>query len=458
MNKAELYCKLPKPLKSLAASLWGYYLRWWRYSGDTEKLVEEALEREYWSEQEWEFFKEEKLELLLHKAVNHVPYYRDYWSQRRRHGDRSSWKILSNWPILTKDQLRKNIDGFIADDCNINLMYPDHTGGTTGTPLTIYQSRKTVQYWYSIYEARLRRWHQVSYSDPWAIFGGQIVTPLNQTEPPFWVENKGLNQLYLSTFHISPENIQAYAKKIDLFKPTHLIVYPSSAVEFAKEIISQNIKIWQPQVVITNAEPLSEQQRIIISQAFQCDVFSTYGMGEIVFGASECKHHTMHSWPESGILEVLDENYQPVSKNSTGSLVITGLINQDMPLIRYDIGDRGLSEKTYQCECGRTLPNLPAIEGRSSDMLQTQDGRKVFWLNPVFYDLNVLQGQIIQEEADKIFVYIVPDEGFKKSEINEIVNRLHKRVGDEMHISVKEVATLEHEKNGKVRPVISRIN
>lgn len=432
-------------------------MRWWRYSSKAEALVQQVVERDHWTEKDWTNYREDRLEGILDRAVKQVPYYQDLWSERKREGDRSSWHYLENWPILTKELVRGNPKLFLVDDCDPRKMYLDHTGGTTGTPLSIFESRDTVQRWYAMYEARVRRWHQVSYMDRWAIFGGQMVVPLDQQEPPFWIENIGLHQLYLSTFHISRQNTQAYVRKINQFKPTHIVVYPSSATEFALEIVAQDLKIWSPRVVISNAEPLSNTQRKILTDAFHCPVINTYGMGEMVYGAGECKNQKMHSWPDSGFLEVLDDNYAQVSLGGAGSFVMTGLLNWDMPLIRYMVGDRGTSESPSQCTCGRTLPVLDCIEGRNSDMLVTSDGRKIFWLNPIFYDLNISQAQIIQEEIDRIRVKVVPAKGFCSEDIDSIITRLHDRVGKMAVVLVDQVDSISREKNGKVRPVISLI-
>jgi len=135
---AKLYHRLPYPLRVLAVSARGYYLRWWRYGPETDCLVEEALERETWSLNRWKAWQEERLAYVLHRAATQVPYYRDQWQERRRHGDRASWEVLANWPILKKEPLRANPRAFVADDCDVRRMFHLHTSGTTGTPLSLY--------------------------------------------------------------------------------------------------------------------------------------------------------------------------------------------------------------------------------------------------------------------------------------------------------------------------------
>ena len=99
----KLYDHLPTPMRSLAASLRGLYLRSWRYGPETERLVEEALGRESWSLKQWRAWQEERLAYVLHRAATRVPYYREQWAARRRRGDRASWEYLENWPILEKN-------------------------------------------------------------------------------------------------------------------------------------------------------------------------------------------------------------------------------------------------------------------------------------------------------------------------------------------------------------------
>ena len=80
---------------------------------------------------------------------------------------------LQDWSILGKEELRRYPRDFVADDCDPRRLYRDRTSGTTGTPLEIFQSRRTLLGWYALMEARLRRWNGVRRSDRWAILGGR---------------------------------------------------------------------------------------------------------------------------------------------------------------------------------------------------------------------------------------------------------------------------------------------
>lgn len=455
IDKLRLYHALPHPLRMIAASVRGYELRRWRYGVETELLVDQALDREYWSSHQWQSWQEERLAFILHRAATLVPFYREQWAKRRRQGDRAAWDVLSNWPALGKQAVRKNPQAFISEDCHVSRMYHDHTGGTTGTPLDIYLKKETIIAWYALFEARVRHWHGVTRNQTWAILGGQMVVPFTQLRPPFWIYNAGLNQLYLSTFHIKIENAAAYAHALSHYHPSHLIVYPSAAAELARCFLSAGLKPPPVSVVFSNSEPLLPAQQSIISQMFGCPVRNTYGMAEIVLGASECKCGNLHFWPETGVYE-LGEVEADASYDEARPILSTGLLNPDMPLVRYETGDRGHKLQESDCTCGRRLPIMPTIEGRMSDMLLTIDNRRIYWLNPVFYNLPIVEAQIIQEANLDIRVNIVPTTDFNLETEVEIIRRLQLRVG-KLKINIDRIVTIPREKNGKIRPVISHV-
>ena len=84
----QIYHKLPPWARSFAASLRGFYLNSWRYDANTEKLVEEILERDYWGEKQWKNWQENRLSFILNRAATKVPFYREQWAERRRNGDK----------------------------------------------------------------------------------------------------------------------------------------------------------------------------------------------------------------------------------------------------------------------------------------------------------------------------------------------------------------------------------
>ena len=207
-------------------------------------------------------------------------------------------------------------------------------------------------------------------------------------------------------------------------------------------------------VVITNAEPLLKFQREIIENTFNCPVRETYGMAEMVAAASECENNSLHRWNDAGIIET--DQSQPNLKENTRDFLCTGLVNGDMPLIRYRVGDCGSLSKD-SCACGKTLPLFEKIEGRSDDVLHTIDGKQIGRLDPVFKsDIPVREAQIIQKSLKDILIRYVPDSNFNEQTTDFLTNQIRDRMGD-VHVSFEEVYKIPRTNNGKFRAVICEL-
>ena len=483
----NIYHSLPPFGRNAAASLHGYRLRAWRYGPETEALVRQARDREHWEPRRWRAWQDRRLAALLERAVAKVPYYLEIWKEQKPVSDKTesgkrkaetgfnsqpstlnypaahraegAWESLQNWPVLRKTVLRERPQAFVANDPSRGQLHEEHTSGTSGTPLRLWHSRAVARQWYALMEARWRGWYGISREDRWAILGGQLITPVAQTRPPFWVWNTPLNQLYLSSYHLKPENVAAYLSALRSHRVVYLWGYASSLYSLARFAEDQRIEAPQLKVVVSNAELLYSHQRKLIAQVFQCAVRDTYGMSEMVCAASECEAGRMHLWPEVGVYEVLrDEVDEPVPEGETGRLVCTGLLNDDMPLIRYEVGDRvAIAPPDTSCPCGRTLPILLSVDGRNDDVIVTRDGRRVGRLDPVFKsDFPIREAQVLQESMDLIRVKLVPGTGFNSAHEQELIAAMRERIG-EVVVQIERVSSIPRSASGKFRAVISNV-
>jgi phenylacetate-coenzyme A ligase PaaK-like adenylate-forming protein len=160
----------------------------------------------------------------------------------------------------------------------------------------------------------------------------------------------------VSSYHLSPENIPHYLEEaLRHYRVKYVLGYSSALHALAEEILRQGIVPLQMLVALTNAEPVYDYQRKAIARAFACPVRATYGMAELVAAAGECEQGRPHLWPEVGWIEIFQD--QSTSEcGDAGELICTTLLNADMPLIRYRVGDRGrLAGANEHCTCGRHL-------------------------------------------------------------------------------------------------------
>ncbi len=444
----RIYHRAPYVVKRLAASMQGRRLRAWRFGSRTDTLVAQALERDTWTGERWRAWQAEQVARVLDHAARQVPFYEAAWRGR----EPDAWRALERWPVLTKETVRGEPGAFLARDRDRRL-YATRTSGTTGTPLRLLSSRRTQRAWWALHEARMRRWNGVTRHDRWGLVGGRLVTPVRRRQPPFWVWNAPLHQLYLSAYHIREETVPAYVDAMRRHGIRYLVGYPSALAAVAAMAVRRDLAAPDLAVVIANAEPLSDVQRAIIGSFFRCPVRNTYGMAEALASASECEHSTLHLWPDAGVVEVLEPD-----ATGTGRLVLTGLLHDAMPLVRYEIGDRGrLRDDSFACPCGRGLPALAEIEGRSDDALRTRDGTLVGRLDPVFKgDLGIREAQVIQESLDRVVVRMVAEDGLAASTATAVRRRLRDRLGP-VEVEVRAVERIERGANGKFRAVISRV-
>jgi phenylacetate-CoA ligase len=307
-------------------------------------------------------------------------------------------------------------------------------------------------------EARSRRWYGTSYRDRWAILGGQLIADVRAERPPYWVHNFGLNQLYLSAFHIKPSTVAAYLKALRDFGATHIICYPSALFVLAKLAEEQGLQAPQLRFVYTNAEAVLPSWRATIQRVFQCPLQSTYGMTEIALAGSECVEGNIHLWPETGILEIFDPQLDQLAvPGEAGRYIITGLLSPDMLFIRYEIGDWGKGIKQELCACGRLLPIFDEIGGRIGNQLYTPDGRAIFWANNIFGALHIQELQVVQEALDCLRVNVVPAADYSPLDHDLIVEKLHQRVGYDTRVEVVVVKEISRGANGKFQPVVSKL-
>ena len=230
--------------------------------------------------------------------------------------------------------------------------------------------------------------------------------------------------------------------------------------EFAKFIIDKQYpKLPTLECIITTSEVLDEVSRELIESAFQVKVFNEYGCGEVGSIAHECEHGNMHILAQNLIVEIDNQEGK-----GDGEIVVTDLYNYAMPLIRYKLGDyANLTNAT--CACGRSLPIINKIHGRAYDVIVDPKGNKHHpeILMYIFEELKhrnagIIQFQAIQKNKDKILINIVPDENYKKTIEEILVNMIHDKIHENIKIEFDYVTSIEREKSGKMRVIKSEMN
>lgn len=446
----DIYFQSPIWFQNALISAYGYRLRALRYGKRQQEYLHELLQTQWWSPEQLHQLQKDKLNELLAVARDTVPLYKERLSSESLHG----LATLAELPLLRKDELRAPREQVVSRSFQTTRLEAIHTGGTTGSPLTVYCDRAALQLNYAFF-GRLRNWAGIQPHDRVATFAGRTIVPAGQKRPPFWRRNLAANTLLFSSYHISPSTLPHYVEALLKFQPALIDSYPSSIELIARYILERGITSVRPRAVITSSETLDPTVRGLIEHAFDCKVFDYYGAAEMAALITQCEHGSYHSNPEFGVLELLRDG-QPVGPGEFGEIVATGFVNRVMPFIRYGTGDLAMW-KEGACPCGRAFPVLERIEGRRDDVIITPDGRRIGRLDPIFKAVSsIFEAQIVQVSRDLVRVNVVGP-AFNDEERFELSRELQKRIGPSMRIEIVQTERIPRTSRGKFRSVVNLV-
>jgi phenylacetate-CoA ligase len=459
----NLYDALPPFVQNIAVTGYSILLDRQRYGGDFKKAKNFLEESQWYSKAQLTEYQEEMLKKLIQYSYKHVKYYRAVMDEMKlKPSDINTIDDLQKLPLLTKKIIKENFNSLLSDEYSLKTVDKGHTSGTTGSPLEICYSKNLINFNYAMLD-RQYNWAGVSlakFADKVAVIRGNIIVPLNTARPPFWRYNYLHNQLLLSSFHLTPENIPLYINELKKYKPKALDGYPSTVYILAKFLKNngENLKL---DCVLTSSETLYDFQRDTIEESFDCKVFDYYGSAERVLFTTECDRHSGgHIGMEYGITEICGADGEKLEAGSTGAVVATSLHNYAMPLIRYKTNDNS-AIKTINCECGRVHQLLDDVTTKAEDTLVLKDGRLIspsVLTHPFKPLTSILESQIVQNELSSVTIKLRVDEDFKDDDRNALVYGLSDRLGKDIKINIEIVDELERTPTGKFKWVISNID
>jgi phenylacetate-CoA ligase len=265
----------------------------------------------------------------------------------------------------------------------------------------------------------------------------------------------------LPAFEMSPANLDRFVETIRRTRPAMLFGYPSSLALIAGHARARGVRLDDVgvRVVFVTSERLYPEQRRTISNAFGCPVANGYGARDAGFIAHECPRGSLHLSAEDIVVETVGADGRSTPSGQPGEIVVTHLATPGFPFVRYRTGDVGvLSDRP--CACGRGLPVLAEVQGRTTDFVVALDGTVMHGL-ALIYTVRDLPGverfKITQASLDRTEVEVVATAAFGDEQVRRIVRDFKARLGDPVDIVVRRVSEIPQEKSGKYRYVVSRV-
>jgi phenylacetate-coenzyme A ligase PaaK-like adenylate-forming protein len=153
---------------------------------------------------------------------------------------------------------------------------------------------------------------------------------------------------------------------------------PSVAELIAKRVAdAAPTRVLRPRLLLLSGEGLIEPELRTIQQTFACPVAAAFTLAEIGIVGLECGNSgSFHVALDNAYVEILRSDGMPALNGEPGDLVVTGLANRAMPLIRYRTGDCARWAKE-RCDCGQENPRFVPEHSRRPTYLYDSAGRSI---------------------------------------------------------------------------------
>jgi phenylacetate-CoA ligase len=324
------------------------------------------------------------------------------------------------------------------------------TSGTSGLFMEIAYDAAANDYLDAVYGRALfstgyRPWHKIAY---------------------FWWEEQGkplrsyerLGLMKKSYLSMAPDP-RVQLEELRALHPDYIYNFPSAMMMIARMVEQEGLGSLSPRGIVCHGEFMPAPIQKEISRIFRCPVYNQYGAQEFNRMAWDCgAHGPLHVDADSVILEVLDGE-RPMPPGREGEVVVTGIANPLMPLIRYRIGDAGRLV-AGRCPCGRGLPLMELTEGRMDDVLTLPGNRRVGprTLAPRIEALHgFTQYRVVQKSTATVEVLVVWAPGKSEADEKMLGSTVRDVLGPDVAVTLRAVDSIPLNRRGKLRKVVSEV-
>ncbi|MGH8599632.1 MAG: phenylacetate--CoA ligase family protein [Burkholderiales bacterium] len=377
-------------------------------------------------------------ELLQHAAAT-VPFYRERFTRAGFDPASITPDSFARLPLLT----RRDIQGSSAQIVSGNPP-ADHghalefdSGGSTGEPVKTLGNELTHFFWGAL-QLRDHLWQRRDFSGTFAMISTRIVEARHADWGPPVSTVYECGPSFLIDIGRDVREQLARLREID---PDYLMTHPTDLRALATESLAQRAPLPALRQAITFGEALPPELRTLVRDAWGVELKDVYSAEEAGYIALQCPASShYHVQSENLLVEVLNDDGRPCAPGEIGRVVITTLHNFTMPLIRYVLGD--YAEVGGACACGRGLPLLTRIMGRSRNMVRLPDGSR-HW--PTFppeewnHIAPARQFQVAQVGRDEIELRLVRDRPLDAAQECQLAVTFQKLLRYPFRITVRRV-------------------
>lgn len=394
------------------------------------------------SEKELSKLQYKKLSEVLTYATTKSPYYQSLDIALDMNNIERS---LKQFPILTKDILRRESDNLLTKSKKQCILY--QTSGSSGTSTQVYVDNEEE----SIFRAILICW--------WEWIGYRLGAPILQTG---MTTQRGLIKsikdfvtatTYVNAFNLDNTHVTAVLRNLKE-KPIHFFGgYASSLYVIAKFAEEADLKI-KFQAVISWGDKMFDHYKETIERVFNTKVYENYACNEGIMIGQKVDLPYYYIFTPNVFVELLDEDWREVEDGKVGRVVVTKLDGYAMPLIRYYTGDLAirLPREKYPDNRRFSFPLLQQVIGRDTDLIYSPDGSVliVHTFTGIFAKYQeIKQFRVIQSRLDSIVIEYIPGLHFRPEILATIEREFVNKTSSTLNVEWQPVAQILPGKSGK---------
>jgi phenylacetate-coenzyme A ligase PaaK-like adenylate-forming protein len=401
----------------------------------------------------------------LRKTIKHasetvVLYQRKYADAGVRPEDILTINDLTKLPIVRKKELQAApLSERTASDIDPTSCLPRRTSGSTGAPLVVLEDPQSAAFRDAMFLQLLwaygvRPFDRICRLVPDATrFSNDSARLADQMGLWGYLRTRRSKRLSLN------DDIHTHMKSFSKWKPKVLFAPPS----YLKALLRFTEEKERPlsfQLVVTTGEILGASTRTRISEKFQSEVYDYYGMEETGPVAWECPTHAAyHVNVESALLEFLRDG-KPAPAGELAEVHTTSFHRIATPIIRYATGDMA-RRLDIDCPCGRHLPLMSQVQGRSLDFILTIDGRLIspYTIISALENMpGILQYKVVQRPDFSVDIQLVTSPKKDEKFLSMVRNHCQTLLGSNIPVDCRFVdSPVSSQQNLKPRIVESQV-
>jgi phenylacetate-CoA ligase len=362
----------------------------------------------------------------------------------------------ASWPLLEKAAVVRDPAAFRAP--RTPLVARASTGGTSGEPLPLVRSLRSIAFEQACIDRMLERLGVEPARARIAILRGDSIKDPSDLAPPYWRLDAGGQRLLLSSFHLNGSTVAAYAEALERFAPDVLWAHPNTIDSLCVHLQRAGRRLSLPRA-LTSSEVLRPAQWRFITATLGCRLLDYYGQAERVGFAYALAPGEYRFLPGYAHIELRRAGEE--GPHALYEIVGTSLWNLAMPLVRYRTGDLARLPASLDAEALEEVAlgvrPFEGILGREGDFLLSPEGTRL--ISPSHFVREVphlARVQVIQESASHVRILVLDTEAFSSADEARLLGNVRAKVPASMRVSIERADALERTARGKTPFVIHR--